>query len=264
MGSAGAVERRGEICAENAPHSPQNARAASSPIQLSISRSLLPMQTFRDHSNSADPRQTPDRPVRPHTDPRQTPHTRHRPPSPTPVTDPTHTRGRPGTDPRQTLHRPLRGPGTTADGRHGRRACPEGCSRALCAVGPHTVSKLRPLRPYVTLRHRTQRSLWPVGTGHSGPSTARSRDVRPPTHPLPPRLLDAPHTPHAAVCGAREHPSAVGQRSAASRGCRPDSASGRHRSKNGRHPLASRPADRPVKPTDDWLEHEAIISAGGG
>ena len=27
----------------------------------------------------------------------------------------------------------------------------EGCSRALCAVGPHTASKLRPLRPYVSL-----------------------------------------------------------------------------------------------------------------
>ena len=26
-----------------------------------------------------------------------------------------------------------------------------GCSQALCAVGPHTASKLRPLRPYVSL-----------------------------------------------------------------------------------------------------------------
>ena len=32
--------------------------------------------------------------------------------------------------------------------------------------------------PTSAFRHRTQRSLWPVGTGHSGPSTARSRDVR--------------------------------------------------------------------------------------
>ena len=57
------------------------------------------------------------------------------------------------------------------------------------------------------LHYHTQRSLQPVRTGRRNRQPHAAGDVIPPTHPPPPRLLHTPHTPHSAVCGAREHPS---------------------------------------------------------
>ena len=76
------------------------------------------------------------------------------------------------------------------------------CGRTAHSLQAPPTASLR--QPSVTA-HSDRCGRSGLATADRPPHAAVTSE--PPTHPLPPRLLDAPHTPHAAVCGAREHPS---------------------------------------------------------